>query len=257
MADTDDDVTLSGATDTFTAASVYVGGKHYQPIFIADSSTPSRRLTVNSSGEITANLGATDNAVLDSAVALLTTIDADTGSVAGCVGGTELQVDIVGALPAGTAAIGKLAANSGVDIGDVDVTSISAGSNLIGDVALQGRTSGGLSMFSSIDIDESEEEVKGSAGQLYTVSAFNTTAAPLYLKFYNGTAAGIAVGTDTPVITFVVPGNADTDGAGFIFTTAVGLAFGTGITVACTTGVAVADTGAPGANACIVNVGYK
>jgi hypothetical protein len=39
---------------------------------------------------------------------------------------TELQVDIVGALPAGTNAIGKLAANSGVDIGDVDVTSLPA-----------------------------------------------------------------------------------------------------------------------------------
>ncbi len=43
------------------------------------------------------------------------------------VGGTELQVDVVGALPAGTNAIGKLAANSGVDIGDVDVTSIIPG----------------------------------------------------------------------------------------------------------------------------------
>lgn len=40
---------------------------------------------------------------------------------------TELQVDVVGALPAGTNAIGKLAANSGVDIGDVDVTSVIAG----------------------------------------------------------------------------------------------------------------------------------
>ena len=39
---------------------------------------------------------------------------------------------IVGALPAGTNAIGKLAANSGVDIGDVDVTSIAAGANTIG-----------------------------------------------------------------------------------------------------------------------------
>ena len=37
-------------------------------------------------------------------------------------------------LVAGTAAIGKLAANSGVDIGDVDVTSISAGANHIGNV---------------------------------------------------------------------------------------------------------------------------
>lgn len=47
---------------------------------------------------------------------------------------TEVQVDIVGSLPAGTATIGKLAANSGVDIGDVDVTSIATGSNIIGRV---------------------------------------------------------------------------------------------------------------------------
>jgi hypothetical protein len=40
------------------------------------------------------------------------------------VDGTEMQVDIVASLPAGTNAIGKLAANSGVDIGDVDVTSL-------------------------------------------------------------------------------------------------------------------------------------
>lgn len=38
------------------------------------------------------------------------------------------------ALPAGSNAIGKLAANSGVDIGDVDVTSIAAGDNNIGNV---------------------------------------------------------------------------------------------------------------------------
>lgn len=41
---------------------------------------------------------------------------------------------ITNALPAGTNAIGKLAANSGVDIGDVDVTSIAAGTNAIGRV---------------------------------------------------------------------------------------------------------------------------
>lgn len=40
---------------------------------------------------------------------------------------TEVQCDIVGPLPAGTNAIGKLAANSGVDIGDVDVTSVTPG----------------------------------------------------------------------------------------------------------------------------------
>lgn len=78
-------------------------------------------------GTVTANLSATDNAVLDDVAAKLGTIDADTSALNGCVGGTELQCDIVGALPAGTNAIGKLAANSGVDIGDVDVTSIVPG----------------------------------------------------------------------------------------------------------------------------------
>lgn len=48
-----------------------------------------------------------------------------------------LAVQIIPALPAGTNAIGKLAANSGVDIGDVDVTSLPAlpaGTNAIGKV---------------------------------------------------------------------------------------------------------------------------
>ena len=48
--------------------------------------------------------------------------------------GGSLTVDVGTALPAGTNAIGKLAANSGVDIGDVDITSIAAGDNNIGNV---------------------------------------------------------------------------------------------------------------------------
>jgi len=47
------------------------------------------------------------------------------------ISGSEMQVDVVAALPAGTNAIGKLAANSGVDIGDVDVTSVSLPSTVI------------------------------------------------------------------------------------------------------------------------------
>lgn len=45
------------------------------------------------------------------------------------ISGSEMQVDVVGALPAGSNAIGKLAANSGVDIGDVTLT---AGTAAIG-----------------------------------------------------------------------------------------------------------------------------
>ena len=117
--------------------------------------------------------------------------------------------------------------------------------------------SGGLSMFRSIDLDQTEEEVKGSAGQLYSVAAFNRTADPLYLKFYNAPIASVTVGTTTPVLTFAVPANADLDVGGFIWNNDIGFAFSSGISVACTTGVADSDTGAPGANACIVNIGYK
>jgi hypothetical protein len=47
-----------------------------------------------------------------------------------------LSVTLTTAIPAGSAAIGKLAANSGVDIGDVDVASIAAGTNVIGKIRL-------------------------------------------------------------------------------------------------------------------------
>lgn len=116
--------------DTRTEAS---NGNHRQVVVLGDPSTNAGVAPVDaaaglkvdlgadndvtvSSGTITANLGATDNAVLDA-------IEADTTTIAGAVAGTEMQVDIVAALPAGANAIGKLAANSGVDIGDVDVTS--------------------------------------------------------------------------------------------------------------------------------------
>lgn len=57
----------------------------------------------------------------------LDAIKTATETIDNAISGSEMQVDVVGALPAGTNAIGKLAANSGVDIGDVDVTSIIPG----------------------------------------------------------------------------------------------------------------------------------
>jgi len=212
----------------------------------------------------------------------------------GAITGTEVQVDVVGSLPAGTNAIGKLAANDGVDIGDVtlnnatiavtqsgtwdevgindsgnsitvdnggtfavQVSSIAAGTNAIGDVGLVPRTSGGLSIHRSIDLDESEEEVKASAGQVYGVWFTNTSAGTRWLKFYNDTAANVAVGTTTPVITIGLPGNTSDDISGALFNGGLGIPFSTAICVAATTGVADADTGAPSANDVIINVFYK
>jgi hypothetical protein len=164
---------------------------------------------------------------------------------------------ITNALPAGTNAIGKLAANSGVDIGDVDVTSISAGSNLIGDVGLSGaRTSGGTTLYKNIDVDETEDQVKATAGQIYWINAINLASSVRYLKIYNATAASVVVGTTVPDLTFPLPTAGSANGAGFTLAIPNGIAFSTAITIAATTGVADNDSGAPGANEVIVNLGY-
>jgi hypothetical protein len=158
-------------------------------------------------------------------------------------------------LAAGTAGIGKLTANSGVDIGDVDVTSISAGTNLIGNVGIGVRTSGGTSIHRSIDLDEGAlEVVKASAGQVYWIHAINLASTVRYVKFYNATSG--TVGTGTPVLTFPIPTQGSANGAGFTLQIPMGIAFSTGICVGASTGVADADTGAPGANEVIINIGF-
>lgn len=113
-------------------------------------------------------------------------------------------------------------------------------------------TTGGLTIFRSIDLDETEEEIKATAGQVYSIAAFNTNASARYLKFYNATAANVTVGTTTPVLTYYLPAT-----GGFTIDIPCGYAFSTAITAAATTGVADNDTGAPGANEVIVNIGYK
>lgn len=65
----------------------------------------------------------------DAILADTASMDTNLGTVAGAVSGSEMQVDVVASLPAGTNAIGKLAANSGVDIGDVDVLSVIPGTS--------------------------------------------------------------------------------------------------------------------------------
>jgi hypothetical protein len=114
----------------------------------------------------------------------------------------------------------------------------------------------GCDIFRSIDIDESEEQVKATAGVVYGVWFSNMATSTRFLKFYNATAASVTVGTTTPVITLAMPGNTADDISGGL-NLPQGIEFGTAITVAATTGIADNDTGAPSANDCIVNVFYK
>jgi hypothetical protein len=115
---------------------------------------------------------------------------------------------------------------------------------------------GGCDIFRSLDLDESEEEVKGSAGTVYGIIFANLATSTRFLKFYNATAANVTVGTTTPVLTIPIPGNSADDITGLI-SFPQGIAFSTAITVAATTGIGDSDTGAPGANEVVVNVLYK
>lgn len=93
---------------------------------------PRNIITDSSGNDISpATTGKQDTIIghLDGVEGLLTTIDADTGALAGAVSGTEMQVDVVAALPAGDNNIGNVDLASAIpagtnNIGDVDVLTI-------------------------------------------------------------------------------------------------------------------------------------
>lgn len=122
-------------------------------------------------------------------------------------------------------------------------------------VDLRTYASGGATIFRSIDLDESEEEVKASAGRVYGIAFSNMATSSRFLKLYNATAANVTVGTTTPVVTLALPGNSSDDVSG-VLSFPFGISFDTAITAAATTGLADNDTGAPSANDVIVNIFY-
>lgn len=249
-----ENVTITAGTGT-TIAADDVGGVKYQQIKLvdgaADSTTPTGTIanplqvalptaTVTTltppaaiSGFGTAANQATIIGHVDGIETVLGTIDADTSILAGGVAGGHYQADIVGALPAGTAligkvsidqvtananevvtktgsvtaatlsaettkvigtvnvassqtiavtnataanlkaelgastaAIGKLAANSGVDIGDVDILSIAAGDNNIGNVDLASAIPAGTNLVGKISAGNDTTTVYSGATAL-------------------------------------------------------------------------------------------
>ena len=119
------------------------------------------------------------------------------------------------------------------------------------DVALTAKL-----MYTNLDVDESEDSVLAGPGRVYWIHATNINAGLLYLKFYDGLVADVAVGTTTPKLTLGIPRLLTTQGDVLSVVIPGGLVFETAITIACTTGPAVNDTGAPGALDCVVNLAY-
>src|SRR3990167_772369 len=147
------------------------------------------------------------------------------------------------------------ASTDSLDEGDAGAARITLDRKLI--TTPYPHTAGGVTIFRSLDLDESEEEVKATAGQVYAMWVTNTATTTRWIKFYNLTAANTTVGTSTPVLTIGIPGNSTDDISGNFGPGGMGIAFDTAISVAATTGVADADTGAPAANDVIVNIFYK
>ena len=141
---------------------------------------------------------------------LLTGIDADTNAIKtaveiidNAISGSEMQVDVVASLPAGSAAIGKLAANSGVDIGDVDVTSIvpCTGATNLGKAEDAAHSSGDVGVM-PLAVRNDDIAALGGADGDYAPLQVNAAGA-LYTNDASGEAGSILV-TGTTAVTSAV-----------------------------------------------------
>jgi hypothetical protein len=127
-------------------------------------------------GTIDGDTGAmvTDLAAIE---VLETTIAGDTTSIDGKI--TACNTGAV-VLAAGTAAFGKLSANSGVDIGDVDILSIAAGDNNIGNVDIA-SIAAGTNNIGDVDVltTSLDKSINGAGAPTidsYTHAAINLAA---------------------------------------------------------------------------------
>jgi hypothetical protein len=214
------------------------------------------RTVVTGSGDATAANQVTGNA-------LLTTIDDDTSTL---VAATVLVSGVPTGTDRGVPAIfvrDDALSDLGAADGDFAIPKVNqrgatwAALDTVLDatndsVSLDVKAGIGATVFLSIDLDESEEEIKATAASLYSFYFYNANASLRYLKFYDATAANVTVGTTTPVMVYPMP---PTSAGTINFPHPA--KFATALTAAATTGLAHNDTGAPSANDVILNVLYK
>ena len=120
-------------------------------------------------------------------------------------------------------------------------------------VYIGGNASGGTDALINLDIDESEDDVKTSAGKLYGFTITNLHTATVYLKFFNATAANTTVGSTAPKLVYAIPAS-----SGLTKDLTAGIDFTTAICVAAMLGVSNADaTAIPSPNLVVGTIDYK
>ncbi len=192
---------------------------------------------LNTSALATSAIQTTQSGYLDGIEGLLTTIDGDTGTLAGAVSGSEMQVDVL-TLPAVT---GTVTCNAGTDLN----TSALATS------AIQTTQSGYLDgiegLLTTIDADTSVlvttstpytfaalvdtvQTVKNSAGSLTGWYLFNGAATTCYMQIFDVSGA-VTLGTTAPTLSFGIPAGS----AANVAPGTAGITFANAIKVASTT----------------------
>lgn len=200
---------------------------------------------------------------------------------------------VQGAIPAGTALIGKVGVDqttpgttNGVAIVGVNAATALAGNGATGTgsqritlandntiptgwptaagqsasqprVPTAGATGGATVSSAIAPATPAGVNLKASAGTLYGIQVTTIQATPVYVKFYNSASAPTC-GSGTPVARFMVPAaSTAANGAGTNIMLPVGVAFGTGLGYCVTGALADNDTTAITANNTLVNIEWN
>lgn len=181
-------------------------------------------------------------------------------------------------LNAGTNAIGKLTANSGVIIGDVNVVNSNVSTNLAqvnGATTLAGNgasgtgaqrvtiasdstgqvapaanaTATGTAIYNNTALSSTKQAVNASAGNLYGYHIYNPNSVVIYIQMFNLASASVTVGSTAPTAVIAIPAGGWADA-----TPGVPITFGTALTIAATT--TSTGSGSP-TTALLCNIWYK
>lgn len=271
----DGTITANAGTDLNTSALALESGGNLAAavtaLQIIDDWDETNRAAVNliasqagitgGAGAVGANTPRVTLASDDPAVALLTTMDADTGGILTSAQALDnvIVVDDAAFTP-GTTSVSMVGftadetSTDSVDEGDAGAARMTLDRKQI-TTPYAHAAAGGATPYRNVDVDETEDDIKTSAGKLFWLNVMNLTASVLYLQIYDNVSASVTVGTTTPTLTIPIVTLGDTNGAGVqMYFGDLGLQFNTGICIACTT--TFGGSSGPAANGCFVNGGY-